>query len=371
MARLTPIQTKRLLTAASFAVLVVVLCAASSQSAEAAAVKAKITSPRNNSTVDGAFTVRVRVHSMRGHFRIRYYVDGKLRATKRGNRTTRSIRKLKLKSVTPGTHRIRAVVSSRGQRSASSIKVNQIATGTTSTGPDSAPEKFRLIFNEDFTVPAARGTMGSDRDSNKVIYTGAANTKWVTYPKTFLDTYKKRPYRSDQVLSVHDGYLDYYLHPVDGQPAGANPSPLIDGASQYQKYGRYVARLKVDATDLSPYYIALLLWPKDEAAWASAESNFPEGPLVPGANGISAFSHFGPAQFELFFDPGFDIHEWHTYTQDWTPTQRRYYVDDKLIGVTRTAIYSGPERWQLQVETKGDGNQSGHVLIDWAAVYAL
>jgi beta-glucanase (GH16 family) len=213
--------------------------------------------------------------------------------------------------------------------------------------------------------------MGSDRDSAKVIYTGAAGTKWVTYPRSFVDTYDKRPYRSDQVLSVHDGTLDFYLHQVDGQPAGANPSPLIDGASQYQTYGRYSARLKVDQADLSEYYIAFLLWPKDETAWASAESNFPEGSLTPGASGASAYSHYGSSLMEWFSDPGIDMHEWHTYTQDWTPTERRYYVDNKLIGTTKTPVYSHPERWQLQVETKGNGNHSGHVLVDWVAVYAL
>ena len=148
--------------------------------------------------------------------------------------------------------------------------------------------------------------------------------------------------------------------------------PQIVGVSQYQSYGRYAARVKVEATDLSEYYIAWLLWPRLESSWSAAESDFPEGPLTPGVSGVCAYSHFATGRAESFCgDSSVDMHEWHTYTQDWTPSERRYYVDNKLIGVTKQPVFSGPERWQLQVETKGNGDHSGHLLVDWAAIYAL
>jgi hypothetical protein len=232
---------------------------------------------------------------------------------------------------------------------------------------------WKMIFAENFLVNAPLGSMGSDTDAAKVIYTGRRGTKWVTYPKNFLDTYDKRPYRSDQVLSVHDGVLDYWLHNVDGQPAGANPSPLINPTSadpQYQTYGRYSARLKVDDTDLSEYYIAWLLWPYNEGDWDNAESDYPEMPLVPGKHGVHGVAHVAPGQHEVFNYANVDLHEWHTYKQDWTPLTRNYYVDGNLIYTTINAPYSGPERWQLQTETKGNGTHSGHLLVDWAVVYS-
>jgi beta-glucanase (GH16 family) len=64
------------------------------------------------------------------------------------------------------------------------------------------------------------------------------------------------------------------------------------------------------------------------------------------------------------------MHDWHTYTQDWTPLVRRYYVDGRLIKTTINPVYSGAQRWQLQTETNGNGTNSGHLQVDWVAVYS-
>jgi chitodextrinase len=229
---------------------------------------------------------------------------------------------------------------------------------------------WKLVFAENFRVNAPTGSWGSETDANKIVYTGSRGTQWVTYPRSYLDTYDKRPYRSDEVLSVHDDALDFHLHEVDGLPAGANPSPVMPDGTLYQTYGRYTARMKVENVDLSGYYVAWLLWPKTEADWESAESDFPEQSLVPGITGAVGVSHFGPnKQQEVFITPGIDLHEWHTFTQDWEPGLRRYYIDDQLVYTTINPTYSGPQRWQLQTETKGDAGGDGHLLIDWAAVY--
>lgn len=230
---------------------------------------------------------------------------------------------------------------------------------------------WKRVFAENFLVDAAKGSWGSDWDPTKIVYTGRRGTKWVTYPKNYYDTYDKRPYRSDEVLTVHDNVLDFHLREVDGVPAGANPSPLMPDGTQYQTYGRYSARMRVEDTDLSGYYVAWLLWPKNEADWESAESDFPEGSLVPGVPGVMGVSHFGPnKQQEVFVVPGIDVHDWHTYTQEWEPGVRRYYIDGVLVFTTTTAIYAGPQRWQLQTETKGNGGGNGHFYIDWAVVWS-
>lgn len=234
---------------------------------------------------------------------------------------------------------------------------------------------WRQVFAEDFTVPAPTGSWGAscarDPDAgNKIVYTGARGTKWRTYPDCYSDTYDKRPYRSDQVLSVHDGVLDFSLRNVDGKPAGANPSPVVNSAnnSQYQTYGRYSARFRVDTPTLSEYYIAWLLWPPDDKRWQCAESDFPEMGLADRT--VNAFAHYGCAGAQDQFSASIDPTKWHTVTQEWAPGVRRYYLDGTLIGTSTRSVWNGPQRFQLQTETRGNGTHAGHLTVDWVVVYA-
>lgn len=252
------------------------------------------------------------------------------------------------------------------------IAAAMLATTAALSAVPARAAEFKLIFHEDFSRHAKRGTMGSKANPARVIYRGRHGTKWVTYPRRFLDTVDRRPYRSDRVLSVHDGVLDFYLHPVGGRPAGASPSPLIDGRSQYQTYGRYSARMRVKGRDLSEYHVAWLLWPREDRDWQRAESDFPEVDLVPGRIDVYAHSHWGGrGAIESFVAPRVNMRRWHTYTQEWTPLVRRYYIDGRLIGQAAGKIFNRPQRWQLQIETRGAGKNRGHVLVDWVKVYAL
>jgi hypothetical protein len=367
-----------------FASLLVVL--SMTESASARGINLEIISPRANATISGLVSVKTRLRAARKNHRLTYFIDGKLVATKRAGaaNASRAV-SLKTSDIASGRHIIRVVVAIGKKRVSQTVAVN-VASKEPGSNESSGPappaipgseffptgnaQDFELVFADDFTKPAALGTMGSDTDPKKIVYTGSTGTNWRTYPKTYVDTFPKRPYRSDQVLSVQDGNLDFWLHNVDGQPAGANPSPVLPDGTQYQTYGRYSARVKIDAADLSEYSTAWLLWPKDEPNWASAESDFPEGPLLPGRAGVYAYSHFGPGQIEAGSDASVDMHEWHTYTQDWTPLVRSYYVDGRLIYTTMNPIWGGPERWQLQTETNGNGTNSGHLLVDWVAIYS-
>jgi hypothetical protein len=63
---------------------------------------------------------------------------------------------------------------------------------------------------------------------------------------------------------------------------------------------------------------------------------------------------------------GFDPGRWHVYTQTWGPGFRSYYVDGRLVGTTRRQVWSGPERWQLQIEpSEIGGSGAGHGYVDW------
>lgn len=232
---------------------------------------------------------------------------------------------------------------------------------------------WRQIRTEDFNIPAAVGTWSTPDDASHIDYVGETGTKWRSYPQSYNDT-EGRPYRGDQVLSVHDGMLDFFLHPVNGVAAGANPSPILDNTtnSQYQTYGRYSFRMRLDSTGMSDYKTAILLWPTgaDEANWCQAESDYPEGNLID--TDVSAFHHNGcPDDQDSFSTPSFDRTAWHVFTQEWGPGFRRYYFDNTLIGTSTTNVYALPERWQFQVETRSTvtNNNQGHLLIDWAVVY--
>lgn len=388
MSRSRSFQLRRLVCATTLFAIGMVAFAMADDAAAARGIKLEIATPRANAQVGSHVNVKIRLKSAPTRHAVRYYVDGKLvSAAHVGTKSKQGhLVRLKTPGVAGGRHRIRVVVIAGKRRAAKSVTVFVVGTpqlaSDSSAGQQSAydPEgvafpkndvqDFKLIFADDFIKPAALGTMGSESDANKIVYIGATGTKWQTYPGTFSDTLQGRPYRSDRVLSVHSGYLDFWLHNVDGVPAGANPSPVLPDGTQYQTYGRYSARVKVDTDDLSDYKTAWLLWPKDDASWESAESDFPEVTLRAGLTGVWAHAHYGPGNFETGRDLSVDMHDWHIYTQEWTPFVRRYYVDDRLIFTTVKPVWEGPQRWQLQTETIGNGVDSGHLLVNWVAVYS-
>lgn len=235
---------------------------------------------------------------------------------------------------------------------------------------------WKQVFWDDFTRPAALGSFASASNPDRIVYTGEQGQQWLAYPETYTDTYQHRPYRSGQVLSVHDGLLDFWLHPVDGQPAGANPSPILDSGSQAQTYGRYSARLKVESSDpLSEYHIAWLLWPESERWPQDGEFDWPEAQLdaVPEANqhyaGAASCDNDSCVNSALA-PPGTSFSQWHTYTIEWWPGHIRFLLDNTVVLASTKAVASGPMRWQLQTETDGDGEHSGHLLVDWVAVWS-
>lgn len=231
---------------------------------------------------------------------------------------------------------------------------------------------WRQIFVDDFTRDAAVGTWANVCEPDRIVYTGAEGQKWRTYPNCYLDTYQRRPYRPESVLSVGGGVLNFHLHQVNGMPAGANPSPLIDGVSQYQTYGRYSIRFRVDNPNLQEYYIASLLWPQSEQWPVDGEFDFPEGGL---AGTVSGFHHYAGAgscpscQLEAAHT-GARFTDWHTYTMEWSPGRIRYLLDDQVVLDSTDWVPSTPMRWQIQVETNGYGNNSGNLLVDWVSVYS-
>ncbi|NLG55631.1 MAG: family 16 glycosylhydrolase [Rhodococcus sp.] len=231
---------------------------------------------------------------------------------------------------------------------------------------------WRHIFADDFTLDAPTGSWANDCSPDNIVYTGAQGQKWRTYPRCYRDTYQQRPYRPDAVLSVRNGVLDFHLRRVDGIPAGANPSPLIDGVSQYQTYGRYSARMRVTKPGMSEYYVAWLLWPQSERWPVDGEFDFPEGPLNATAGGFHHYAGAGSCVGcqAVAIDVGARFTDWHTYTIEWSPGRIRYLLDDAVVLDSTDWVPSGPMRWQLQTETNGNGNSNGNLEVDWVSVWA-
>ncbi|GAS86912.1 carbohydrate-binding domain-containing protein [Mycolicibacterium brisbanense] len=227
---------------------------------------------------------------------------------------------------------------------------------------------WKHIFADDFTLDAPVGSWANPSDPSKIVYVGAQGQQWLTYPQTYTDTYQHRPYRADQVLSVSNGMLVFDLHNVDGQPAGANPAPLLPNGSLYQTYGRYSARLRVDTPDLSEYHIAWLLWPQSEKWPTDGEEDFPEGSL---AGTPSAFHHYALSSGgQETADAGVPFTGWHVYTIEWSPGRVRFLLDDTLVLQSTRYVANKPMRWQLQTETQGNGTHRGRLLVDWVSIWS-
>jgi hypothetical protein len=235
---------------------------------------------------------------------------------------------------------------------------------------------WREIFSDDFTKSAPRGSWGTS-SPNHVVYTGDHGGKWVEYPDGWPCGGVGPCYEPKQVLSVHDGVLDFWLHEcTPGRPCSASPSPILPTTgTQYQTYGRYVARFKVVYSDrhrLDDYHSAWLLWPRSGDRWECAESDFPETDLNRQAAG--AYAHYGCAGAQDSYSSPLDWTRWHTFVQEWGPGYRSYYLDGKLLGRSTHRVYSSPERWELQIDTQTNSHHrpdsgSGHLLVDWVVVY--
>jgi hypothetical protein len=230
-----------------------------------------------------------------------------------------------------------------------------------------------------FTKAAPTGSFAASRD-DQVVYVGDHGMGWTEYGDGWTSTYSgsAEGYQPSTVQSVHDGVLDFYLHnDAAGHPVGADPSPL-PGGNRYQTYGAWSFCEKVapaDANALADFHQAPMLWPQNDGDAPSSESDYPEADL--NARDFSGFSHYGGSTAQDVFNiqsvsPNYDPTQWHVYTQTWGPGFRSYYVDGQLVGTSTNQVWSGPERFQLQIEpSKAGGQGAGHVYVKWAWIGTL
>jgi beta-glucanase (GH16 family) len=222
---------------------------------------------------------------------------------------------------------------------------------------------WRLVFVDDFRSRTALGAFGG-------------GPRWRAYPYPARDTSQHGTYWPQRGLSTHDGVLDIWLHTVkvggtDVHVVNA-PQPVIPGPERGQLYGRYAVRFKADP--VPGYKTAWLLWP-DSGRRSEGEIDFPEGNLT---GPFAAYVHpvnGGSASDQAAFPTRATYHKWHTAVIVWSPGRCRFILDGKQIGVDRQGVPDTSMHWVLQTETQLSdsppaNDASGHVYIDWVAVYA-
>jgi hypothetical protein len=236
------------------------------------------------------------------------------------------------------------------------------------------------IQSEDFSVSSALGSWWSNGcPGNGIGYTGANGTLWqIACGNTNAAGFPTNP----NAMSTHDGVLDFWLHPNSTIAGGNSVSPVLDNATlnRHQTYGRMEARMKgvfIDPAVFSrEYYLNFLLTPENDSDVACAQSHFPKGGIDNNPIGYIARYGCGTAQDQGSASAVNPV-QWHTYTQEWLPGQRNYYIDGVLVGSSTNQVWAQPQRWHLQIDTNFVCGFFGtqctndlHWLVDWAVFYS-
>jgi hypothetical protein len=220
---------------------------------------------------------------------------------------------------------------------------------------------WTLIFDDQFSTPIARGD-----------FVSATAGRWFSYPcKPDWTTYGGF-YCSERVVSVHNGYLDYWLHAEDGKWWMAALVPELPGGRD-QLYGRYELRWRTDA--IPGYYGVPLLWPDSENYLADGEIDWPEGNLTGNFHGFIHHTGATSGGDQKQCSPGVAFASgWHTTVTEWRPNSVRLFLDGALVCEETVRTPRMPMHWVLQFTTSPQGlppaGTSGHVLIDYARVWS-
>lgn len=214
---------------------------------------------------------------------------------------------------------------------------------------------WRQTFSDDFTTNVAEGA-----------FPGPYSSDWSSY-NGFADTSGNGLY-DQSIISAHDSMLDLHVRTIDGTRRGAAPVPLVDQKWGGQKYGRFTVRMRSDRVD--GYGLAFLLW-SDRNDWNDGEVDFPEAAL---GGTTSVFNHCvgDPRRTCLNENTGVSMSAWHTYTIEWKPGSLVFLLDGRTVASTTHDVPTKTMHWVMQVGSHGknDPAASGHLLIDWAAIYA-
>jgi len=231
--------------------------------------------------------------------------------------------------------------------------------------PTGDPSGWHKIFADDFTLGVSLGD-----------FPAAVSSTWRAYPCCWRDTSGTGTYWPQKGISIHDGVMDLWLHTetINGVTYHISeaPQPVLPLPTRGQLYGRYAIRFKADP--VQGYKTAWLLWP-DDGSRAEGEIDFPETNTLDGGT-IHGFVHPVDYGSQAAFGSGVpEAGGWHTAVMEWSPNDVKFLLDGVQIGESTTGIPSTLMHFVIQTETQLSGgappdSASGHILIDWVAVYA-
>ena len=194
-------------------------------------------------------------------------------------------------------------------------------------------------------------------------FTSTRLTGWTPYEGTGYDG---RGRRSPEAISVRDGVLT-----ITGDEEG-NTGGLCWGGGQ--RYGRWEARLRAPASDVS-YNALLLLWPDADDAPVGGEVDFVEM-VDPARRSADFFLHFGEDDDQIRSRVEVDGTAWHDWAVEWTPERIVGYVDgEEWFSSTDPATFPpGPMHLCIQLDwfPQGTGEvRESRMEVDRVAQYAL
>lgn len=228
---------------------------------------------------------------------------------------------------------------------------------------------WRQVFTEDFDTPVTLGHIAASRYAQT----------WLAYDG-FVDTSGMGTYSPHEVLSVHGGALDWYVHTQNGRHLVSAVVPKIPETGWGQTYGRYSYRFRSDA--LPGYKFVAILWP-DSDNWGEGEVDFPEVNQLDSSQGmyanlyppgdVAAGTPGEPARFTTDI-PANDT-GWHVATIEWLPGSLTFVLDGVTLGTFTQGVPDTSFHLVFQVETNLDGvppddSVAGHVQLDWVTMYA-
>jgi glycosyl hydrolase family 16 len=219
------------------------------------------------------------------------------------------------------------------------------------------------VFVDDFRSRIALGAFGG-------------GARWRAYSYPARDTSQHGTYWPQRGLSTHNGVLDIWLHTVKVGGTEVHvvnaPQPVLPGPERGQLYGRYAIRFKADP--VRGYKTAWLLWP-DSGLRSEGQIDFPEGNLTGTFHGFVHPVDARSPSDQAAFASRATYRRWHTAVIAWAPGRCSFVLDGRQIGVDTQRIPDTPMHWVIQTETQLSGgppanHASGHVYIDWVAVWA-
>jgi chitodextrinase len=258
-----------------------------------------------------------------------------------------------------------SAVDAAGNTSALSNKVTLTTPANSSPSGEPMPvgdlAGWRLIFSDDFTTDVPLGS-----------FPAAVSSKWSAYLDGWKDTSRRGTYMPSKVVSIHDGLMDMHLHTEGGVHMVAAPVPELPGIANGQLYGRYAVRFKADP--VACHKTAWLLWPDSEVWPRDGEVDFPEGSLDGNMNAFMHRQNGTSGGDQDAFSTSAKYTSWHTAVIEWSPGLITFILDGAVIGTSTSRVPNTPMHWVIQTETSLDCEpteaMSGHVLIDWVAVYS-